>query len=244
MSFLRRKVFAFTLIELLVVIAIIAILAGLLVPALASAKARSRQTRCVSNMRQIGLAMTMYVDDFEGESPTTMHNSPSTNTSWINLLKPYAGNVDQIRICPADLRGRERLTNNATSYIINDLVSGDAVLDPFGNELEPATRMDRLHDPSGTMVLFEISDLFGASIFNDHTHARGWILGWERVWRDIQPDRHRTGAPQPDRTRGSANYLFGDVHVENIKARKLKQMIDQRFNPAEPNPDRRNTGAK
>jgi general secretion pathway protein G len=236
----RRRLSAFTLIELLVVIAIIAILAGLLLPALASAKTKARQTKCASNMRQIGLAMVMYADDFDGKPPTTTHNNPSTNASWINLLKPYVGKVDQIRICPADQRGRERLTNNATSYIINDLVSGDVVLDPFGNVLEAPARMDRLRDPSGTMVMFEVSDLFGASLFNDHTHARGWILGWERVWRDIQPDRHRNGAAQLDRTRGSANYLFADAHVENIKAHKLKQLLDQGTNPAEPDPDRRN----
>ena len=236
---MRRKTSGFTLIELLVVVAIIAILAGLLLPALASAKAKSRQTKCISNMRQIGLAMVMYADDFNGKPPTTTHNNLSTNASWINLLKPYAGKVDQIRICPADARGTERLTNNATSYIINDLVSGDVVLDPFGNALEASTRLDKLPDPSGTMIMFEVSDLFGASLFNDHTHARGWLLGWERVWRDIQPDRHRTGPAAPDRTRGSADYLFADCHVENIKASKLKQLIDQGINPAEPNPDRR-----
>jgi prepilin-type N-terminal cleavage/methylation domain-containing protein/prepilin-type processing-associated H-X9-DG protein len=229
----------FTLIELLVVIAIIALLASLLLPALASAKTKARQSKCISNKRQVGLAMVMYADDFSGKTPTTTHSDPSTNASWINLLKPYVANVHPIRICPADKRGGERLTNNATSYIINDLVSGDAVVDPFGRELQAATNLDNLRDPSSTMILFEVSDLFGASVFNDHTHARGWILGWERVWRDIQPDRHRNGPAEADRTRGSANYLFADVHVENIKASKLKQLIERGINPAEPDPDRR-----
>lgn len=56
---------AFTLVELLVVIAVIALLVGLLLPALNQAKARSRSVACKSNLRQIGLAMTMYVDDFD-----------------------------------------------------------------------------------------------------------------------------------------------------------------------------------
>src|SRR5579885_946810 len=82
---------AFTLIELLVVIAIIAILAAILFPVFAQARAKARQASCTSNMKQIGLAILAYAQDYDETLPPGSYMDP-TNTSptpWMNIVDPY-----------------------------------------------------------------------------------------------------------------------------------------------------------
>ena len=87
----RNTRHAFTLIELLVVIAIIAILAAILFPVFAQAREKARQTSCLSNLKQIGTALTMYAQDYDEALPRSQSGGTVTNPSrdWATDLVPY-----------------------------------------------------------------------------------------------------------------------------------------------------------
>ncbi len=100
--------FGFTLIELLVVIAIIAILAAILFPVFARAREKARQTSCLSNLKQIGLAETMYQQDYDERTASYQsHPAAASDYNFRAMLDPYMNN-EQIWACASD--------NSAYSY--------------------------------------------------------------------------------------------------------------------------------
>jgi len=224
----------FTLIELLVVLAIIALLAGLLLPALASARSRALRASCQSNLHQMGLGIQMYTDDHRGLFPETTHDTTETNRSWIFTLRPYLAGTDRVRLCPSDPFRAARLTNFASSYVPNEYVAVDA-RDGFGRVLESFRNLNALRSPADTVTVFESADdPESLSVHADHTHSRNWHKGWPAVLEDIQPDRHRSGGTSADHTRGSANYLYACGHVLPLTARSVKERVDRGENIARP----------
>src|SRR5438128_8863640 len=105
----RSQRFAFTLIELLVVIAIIAILAAILFPVFAQARERARMSACVSNMRQIGSALMMYVQDYDETYPYIRFHCPGGGGAlkgsrcyvWKNAIRPYLKSAE-VLACPSN----------------------------------------------------------------------------------------------------------------------------------------------
>ncbi len=127
----RPRVRGFTLIELLVVIAIISILASILFPVFSRARSKARRTACVSNMRQLGLAMLMYAEDYSevlplwslaGGDPVGGEPPPGTEPyTWDTQIQPYCRNK-QVVLCPENPHGRGK-----RAYAMPRYVSGVAV---------------------------------------------------------------------------------------------------------------------
>ena len=104
---------AFTLIELLVVIAIIAILAGMLLPALAGAKGAAQRITCLNSEKQLGLSSALYANDHHGEMPAR-----TTVDRWPEKLRAYYQNTNLLR-CPVDRFGGKTFPATADKFGIN-----------------------------------------------------------------------------------------------------------------------------
>ena len=107
----------FTLIELLVVIAIISILSAILFPAFARARENARRASCMSNGKQMGLAMMQYVQDYDEKFPICIRNLNDRIEVWDNAIFAYLKS-DGVYVCPS------ASTNNTRSYVFNVWLAG------------------------------------------------------------------------------------------------------------------------
>jgi len=215
----------FTLVELLVVVSIIAVLIGLLLPAVQASRAAAQRAQCGSNLRQVGLAIIQFAETHRGAMPLSSHDLAhgDEEESWIHTVAPFMESVDSIRICPTDPNGPARLRDDLTSYLLNSFVC-------IRGDTGAITNYFRIPAKSKTFIAFETSDKVGTT-HADHTHGVNWFKDpptlptrvprtLARIKQDIQIDRHA----------GGANYLFGDGHVQVIDESQIEQWVVDNFN--------------
>jgi prepilin-type N-terminal cleavage/methylation domain-containing protein/prepilin-type processing-associated H-X9-DG protein len=166
---LRVRRTGFTLIELLVVIAIIAILAAILFPVFARAREKARQSACQSNLKQLGIAATMYAQDYdEFMVPAWSMTNDQNGTCWADMLMPYNKSL-QVMDCPSSgLKvslintnwGGQTVSRDVLSYGINTTYWGGHAGSASGPAANPPIRvsMSRIMAPAETVLL---SDFYG-----------------------------------------------------------------------------------
>jgi prepilin-type N-terminal cleavage/methylation domain-containing protein/prepilin-type processing-associated H-X9-DG protein len=247
---IRMRKSAFTLIELLVVIAVIAILAALLFPVFAQVRERARMTDCLSNMRQIGSALMIYVQDYDETFPCLRFHEWTAEKGyncyvWRNAIRPYLKSID-ILACPSNAFSRtipgkpgprapavpqpgqnaegwevEPSQRMPPSYSMNNCTSTWYPADDPRAKDSPPLRQSQLARPADTIIICENSwGIPDMHLFQLSDYCSSVFV-------------HPAGKV--------ANFIFFDGHVKSRKwLDTVYPLIQNNWEPGAPNPDPKN----
>ena len=211
---MRRAKRGFTLIELLVVIAIIAILAAILFPVFARAREKARQTACLSNLKQLGLSVIMYANDYDETYPLefSITANPATQApyTWPNRLMPYLRNT-QLFKCPSD--SRAPAVDFAGCRPILESYAWNAL---FGRETDCGYS-------AATLGLGAVAAPAQCAMLWDD--GANWFAAGYGAWYNTidNPDCAKSFDRKVLRGRhnGGDNFMFADGHAKSINTRSL-----------------------
>lgn len=222
----KQQATGFTLIELLVVIAIIAILAAILFPVFAQARAAARKTSCLSNVKQLGLGFQMYTQDYDETFPgIKFGNNPGEGWPWTvypgsvdwngvltHGVQPYIKNL-QVLQCASGTDTNRWSGTRGTSYCYNEYMYN--FYNGFNKQAAVAA------SPGGVAKVSLITDCYTSGIYNDWTDegptlADGTTDGMTRV-------RYGQYSPWMSNHEGS-NILYADNHAKFIAKDAIRSL--------------------
>ena len=254
----RKSAFGgFTLIELLVVIAIISILAAILFPVFAQAREKARQSACLSNLKQVGIAILQYNQDFDENYPVSFYQAPDgtfsaskTTVSWPRIVQPYLKNT-QVYRCPTDASesgnvpgtGDTATTRYPVSYAYNYFLGGN--FSPTGIEgstlpatvkatqtvmlIDGASLPQMNVDPAKWRQKLAVSPATAAT--PDTKNRSPWLL--VHAGTSLVNTSADYGAPLA-RHQERVNVLWADGHAKLLKTESFYHVPGQAEDPRRP----------
>ena len=192
---------AFTLVELLTVVTIVAVLTSLGLAATRGVTEKTRATRCLNDLRQVGIALQLYVGDNGGRFPNTSHQGVAA--SWTNTLADFL-KTNFLGRCCAVPKHRSKLT-----YAWNDSLADAQGYGVMASSVRARSR---------TMAVTELA----TNLTGEHFHFAGKRGGASR----ITPNQFRAEVNVTCHG-SSANYVFADGHVENLRWTEVQSRLTQ-----------------
>lgn len=222
---ITRRAGGFTLIELLVVIAIVALLIGILLPALGRARESARSLQCLANMRSMGQSVSLYQNDWDGHFPLSSHSTGSLLDSWLDVLEEGYALDPAVKRCPED----EDFVNRPYSYVTNDhfeKLTPGIDYNPITGETLPGGRrraIQRVHQvPFASETAYAVEWAGSGDI--DHLHSVGWESP-DEIPQQVAVTRH---------SESQSNFIFTDGHAASLSWERVREKFEKGrplFNP-------------